>query len=473
MTFNVRSSQPARLSANKPESPRPVAAEAPSVARAPAAPTAPSAGADAAIAHALGTGNLPSLDALLDRAASVAGQAAARLGAPAARVLSAAKEGRLSRFFQGVKRLLTPSPEQVKRVLDAVRQNVWERPLNWLAKSLGVDDMSHSIKVVADPPDVNAPNAAHEAQARRDLADPALKAATAKAVAQLPPADRRHYEALATQLAGQPRALAALQAFARQGKLAARDLAGGQSLLAHLHAIGAQPVDARVRQAGQTALLAQTVLEIAEPGAIAQKGVNTCGATVVQHMLTRDHPAEYARLIAGLASPAGRVTMQDGQTLRRDAEWDAEIDVSKRFGGVRSIPSRLIQPALMQHAGTFEYQNRRDGHIIPLLDKSVMGMVPWGMTRLIKSLTGRAFDWDVATRTRTFERRMREATPERPVPIALNYAERRGEIGPHWVQVVGFDEAANRVIALNPWGRKETIPLDVATGHLLAVVHPL
>jgi hypothetical protein len=387
-------------------------------------------------------------------------------------VLGAVKEGRVARFLGGLQRFFTPSPAQVKRVLDAVRQNVWERPLNWLARSLGVDNLAPSVKVIADPPDVNKPDAALDAAARRALTAPTLQAATRQALGKLSAAERKQYDALTATLKDQPRALAALQGLARSGKLGSVDLAGGQSLLTHLHALGTQVLDPRVQKAGQGALLAQTLLELAEPGAIAQKGVNTCGATVVQHMVARDHPAEYVRLIAGLASPAGAVKMQDGAVLRRDAAWDAEVDVSKRFGGVRSIPSRLLQPAFMHHACTFEYQNRRDGSIIPLVDMAVMGIVPWGMTRLIKSLTARDFDWDVATRTSTFERRMREATPERPVPIALNYAERRGEIGPHWVQVVGFDAATNRVIALNPWGRKETIPLDVATGHLLAVVHP-
>jgi hypothetical protein len=242
--------------------------------------------------------------------------------------------------------------------------------------------------------------------------------------------------------------------------------------LTHLAAIGTQSLDPRVQKAGQTELLAQVVLELAEPGAIAQKGMNTCAATVTQAMLAKWNPAEYARLVAGLASPAGAATMSDGQVLHREPDWDADVDVSKRFGGVRSISSRLLQPAFMQYGCSMHYDNTRDGSIIPLLDTSVMGMVPWGMTKLIKSLTGRSYDWDVATRTTTFEKRMREATPENPVPIALNYAETRGEFGPHWVQVVGFDAGTNRLIAMNPWGRKESIPLDVATSHLLAVVHP-
>lgn len=472
MTLNVRSNQPTPRpvakptgSAAAPESAVPAAARQPASA-------GPSAKADAAIAQALGTGNLQPLDALLDRAVMAASSATKAVSSLASRALSAVKGGRVARFFQGVRAFLTPDSAQVKRALEGVRNHVWERPLNWLARQLGVDDMAPSIQVVADPPDVNRPDAALDAQARRALTNPTLQAQTAKALAKLAPADRQRYAQLASKLKQQPRALAALQGLAREGRLASRDLAGGQTLLTHLHALGTQLLDPRVQKAGQTELLSHVLLELAEPGAIAQKGVNTCGATVVQHILARDHPGEYARLVAGLASPAGAVTLQDGRTVRRDAEWDAEIDVSKRFGGVRSISNRLIQPAFMHLACSFEYSNRRDGSIIPLLDMSVMGIVPWGMSKLLGSVTGRAFDWDVATRTSTFERRMREASPQNPVPIALNYAERRGEIGPHWVQVVGFDAATDRIIALNPWGRKETIPLDVATSHLLAVVHP-
>lgn len=471
MTIDVRANQPARRPAATPAA-LPTAAAAPA-AKTPAAPAPAarvSAKADAAIAQGLGTGNLQPLDALLTSAA-----AAAKAATSAGRVATAVKQGRIQRFLDGALRFLTPSPAQiaqVARVIDTVRKNVWERGLDKLARIMGMDDMSADIKVLADPPDVNAPNAAADAQAKRELADPRLRAATQAALAKLSPADRKTYDQLFAKLQGQPRAQAGLQALARADKLGAKDLAGGQNLLTHLGAIATQPLAPSVQQAGQTALLAQVVLELAEPGAIAQKGVNSCGATVVQHMIARDHPGEYARLVAGLASPAGAVTMQDGQTLRRDPAWNADSDVSKRFGGVRSISSRLLQPAFLHHAGTFRYDNQRDGSIIPVLDMAVMGMVPWGMTKLIKGLTGRSFDWDVATRSSTFERRMKSASPERPVPIALNYAERRGEIGPHWVQVVGFDAGSNRIIALNPWGRKETIPLDVAERHLLAVVHP-
>lgn len=472
MTTPIRPTSPAAPIPAKPAVSAKSAAPPPAEPR-PVAAKGLSAAADAAIATGLGTGNLRPLDALLDQAAAHAKPAVTL--SPAARVLGAVQEGRVTRFFKGVADFFTPSPAhqaQVKRALDTVRNTVWERPLNWLARQLGADDMSGSVKVLADPPDVNAPNAAADAQAKKALADPALKAQTTKAIAKLPADDRRRYERLALQLKDRPRALAGLQALAREGKLATKDLSGGQSLLTHLAAIGTQVLDPSVQKAGQTELLAQVVLEVAEPGAIAQKGMNTCAATVVQNMVARQHPAEYARLVAGLASPAGAAQMSDGQVLHREPDWDADVDVSKRFGGVRSISSRLLQPAFMQYGCSMHYDNTRDGSIVPMLDMAVMGMVPWGMTKLLKSLTGRSYDWDVATRISTFEQRMRGASLANPVPIALNYAETRGEFGPHWVQVIGFDQAANRIIALNPWGRQESIPLDVATSHLLAVVHP-
>lgn len=390
------------------------------------------------------------------------------------------------------------------------RKSFFSRVFSWIKDRVirlyvSTDRMDQRIRVISDVPDVNAPTPevrqrlerlkaegevhlkpdvfaqlekleaacrAAEAQARRDLADPASKAAAEKAIAALPAQARQQLAQLSSQLAGHPRGLAALQRLARDGKLLKKDAQGGHTLLHHLHAIGTQPVPAELKQAGQANLLAQTLTELAQPEAIAQKGRNTCAATCLQHIMAERHPAEYARLIAGLASSQGVVQTATGKTLARHAQWTSDEDWSSRDGNVRSISSRLLQPALMQHGGTFDYDNVEDGHVIPVLNKAVMGMLPHEIANTYRALTGERYNADVLIGDAKRERVLKGATPERPVLLALNYAEEQGELGPHWLEIVGYDEQRGEMIAYNPRGQREAVPLAIAESHFLAVVYP-
>ena len=70
------------------------------------------------------------------------------------------------------------------------------------------------------------------------------------------------------------------------------------------------------------------------------------------------------------------------------------------------------------------------------------------------------------------ETQLTQATPQKPVILAVNYAEYDGEFGPHWLQIQGYDPKTKELTAVNPWGRKESLPLEVAKSHFLSVIYP-
>lgn len=98
-------------------------------------------------------------------------------------------------------------------------------------------------------------------------------------------------------------------------------------------------------------LLATALANLADPASINQGDRQTCAATVVQAMLALSDPVEYLRLVAGLASPDGTVTLADGTPIARDEAW--------QLGAGKSPIDQLIQPAFMRVA-TESYDQTSD-----------------------------------------------------------------------------------------------------------------
>ena len=188
---------------------------------------------------------------------------------------------------------------------------------------LGDKPVKHSWEAI--PP--------QEAGAWRQLKeDPALE--------HLTPAQQAEFKQLAKALGNSPRAREALTKLLLSGKLTDQDLAGGKILLDNLVKLLADPKAAGI---DAKTLLAQTLIEIADPATINQQDRGTCAATSVQIHLALTHPSEYVRLVAGLSSPEGKVKLANGDTLSRVSDWAAA-------DGGRSLPSKLLQPAFMTYA---------------------------------------------------------------------------------------------------------------------------
>ena len=82
----------------------------------------------------------------------------------------------------------------------------------------------------------------------------------------------------------------------------ARSLAGNEALIEQFDRLARMPLAAGL---DRTRLLSDIVVRVDDPGKIDQGYQNTCTVTTLEYLLASRHPAEYVRLVAGLASPQG------------------------------------------------------------------------------------------------------------------------------------------------------------------------
>jgi hypothetical protein len=137
----------------------------------------------------------------------------------------------------------------------------------------------------------------------------------------------------------------------RSTLLDAQDFRGGK-LLDHLDQLATGAVGAGV---DKPAIVRDLVLDLLEPATMAQGNKGTCAATSCAYTLCMERPAEYARLVAGLASESGAVTLANGARIEVESERDAE---GRRTSGA------LLFPSLMEYANaTQNYQNAEDAHL--------------------------------------------------------------------------------------------------------------
>lgn len=216
------------------------------------------------------------------------------------------------------------------------------------------------------------------------------------AVKKLPSELQAPYGRVAKALAADPMARLALQKLLFNGELPGQTAHDGKGMLSHWDALLASPVVAGVEA---TALVGNLVQEVAEPTAIQQGYVRTCAATTCQIQMARAWPAEYVRLVAGLASPKGEVAMASGETLTRKpfAKWDAD----------RANTGRLFQDAVMEYAnGPDEGYDVDKDKNVNLKDPAKFagsGLTPTEVARALRGLWGEtarfsaveAEDWGV------------------------------------------------------------------------------
>ena len=143
-----------------------------------------------------------------------------------------------------------------------------------------------------------------------------------------------------------------LRGLLEKGTLNARDGYGGRTLLSHLHDLATKPVAGGLDKGELIQNLAQQTLD---PGEISQGGRGTCVPTTMEYILAKTRPAEYARLVVGVASPAGTVPMMSGAILKRNPGTEQRDDSG------RTAASRLFEAAMMDYANfVFDYNNQTD-----------------------------------------------------------------------------------------------------------------
>jgi hypothetical protein len=293
-----------------------------------------------------------------------------------------------------------------------------------------------------------------------------------EALAALPPQDREAYQAVASVLASDQASRLALRELLLGGGLpGGKDLADGKSLLSNLAALSKQPLaDGIDRQE----LLADVLSQLKDPLMISQEQQNTCGPTTAQLLLAMQEPAEYVRLAAGLASPAGRVRLQNGDAIAREPDWD------DKEGDRRTVANRLFQSALMECAnGRFDYRNAQDGRKVMLgpIELNVPGLLPHEMGKLVENLTGREHDVTLSIMsdrvTPALQSAIERASPGNEVPILVNYNVSGGgvqNLSPHYLLITGQDPETGLVCVTNPWGREERIAPKELQRHLIALM---
>ena len=196
------------------------------------------------------------------------------------------------------------------------------------------------------------------------------------------------------------------------------------------------------------------VQECATPSAVNQDTKGTCVATSIEIQLLRTNPAEYVRLVSGLASPAGEVKTAGGDVLK--VEPDALTDDTDR-----SLSQRLLAPALMEVGnGRSDYDNTEDQHHGPESDGK-SGLTPAQADRVLESLYGKDFAFTVTDDAKKKEAGTQfvldEVAAGRSVLVGLQWGD-----GGHKVLVVGTEtrDGQEYVKIINPWGREESIPKD-------------
>jgi hypothetical protein len=286
------------------------------------------------------------------------------------------------------------------------------------------------------------PNGFHNAAE----AQKALEAGKEKEKASLErmtPDQQEQYDGIKKIVSGDANMTRALQRLLVEGNIPGKtDLLQNKDLLGNLSELGKQPLaDGLERET----LIGHLLEEIADPATISQRNKNTCGATTAQILLAKNSPAEYVRLVAGLASPDGHVIMANKETLLRETGTE-KTDDSKR-----TASSRLIQPAFMEFAnGTDDYDNAKD---VNQGKKNYEGLYASQVDKLLEATNSIKFDTIMVKKGKDVlpaMRRLEEsANRGNLTPILFNY---QGD-GGHFVGVTGVSK--DLVYFINPWGQEE------------------
>lgn len=363
-----------------------------------------------------------------------------------------------------------------------------------LDANAGSKDWLKGIQQIYELDDKTLATIASTMDKRQEKASKQLEANApleASAIEKLPAEHQQQFKRLAEATDFDPGARLALQMLLLGGKTT-------PALLDALAKLAAQPV-AKGLDSGS--LVADLIQEIHLPGTIAQYNRGTCTVTTVQTLLAREKPEEYARIVAGLASPEGKVKLADGTTIAREPGTELPDDTP------RTASARLWQAAMMELGnGRDDYDNAKDVNITPDGQKRDAGLAAEQTARVLQAVTGQTTDTkDLSYYTLTqqmieqsspeeidrlnamtpdaYEAHMRERVSQlrpklaeeavlsqlesgRSLVVGLDWGERdaMGRIhGGHELLAtrVSRDEGGQTWIHLsNPWGQQEKLPKD-------------
>jgi hypothetical protein len=295
-----------------------------------------------------------------------------------------------------------------------------------------------------------------------------------QARARLSPADQARYDDLQANLSSDARAQLALQTMLIDGRLPGQPALRGTTtdtartqpldLLGQLDLMSRAPTASGL--GGAAELLATTVKEVAFPQAINQGPKGTCTVTATGTTLALQHPAEYARVVMGLASPSGAVTMANGDTLTREGNTLADD------GSGRTVTQRLLGPALMEYGNGFlDYDSERDRSALVL-----PGLNNGGTAAVASALFGREFESYQTLTTGlglgySNANNLIEAfdAGKQPILFSANFPDSGHALLLRNVEVV---DGTTYVTFQNPWGQEERVSYEELSARITGVMQP-
>lgn len=298
----------------------------------------------------------------------------------------------------------------------------------------------------------DAANGLHN-EARLEQAIEADASRESEKLEKLPAAQREEYRSLMKRVEDDLSQVRALQKLLVDGKY-------DEKLSTELTELSRQPLADGLDSA---TLVGHLLEELADPSCINQKNKNTCGAATAQILLAKQDPAEYTRLVAGLASPEGKVTLKNGDLLVREPGTE-QPDDSKR-----TQSSRLLQPAFMEYAnGGDDYDNAKDVSETHSAKAPYTGLYAPQLDKLLEASTGAKFDTTLVKEDPSDAMKKLTAAIEKGkiVPSLFNYPD----VGGHFVNVTGVTK--EKVAFINPWGREEDMERKTFEDNLWAVSVP-
>ncbi|GMU59894.1 MAG: hypothetical protein AMXMBFR34_16570 [Myxococcaceae bacterium] len=282
----------------------------------------------------------------------------------------------------------------------------------------------------------------------------------AEALSKLSAKDKARYLAVKESLLapsderpqGDPVAALALQTMLLEGRLPGDKALGGKdTLLGSLANVTKQELAEGV---DRQLLLGDLVQEVAIPESVAQRGRGTCVPTSIEIHLLQNNPAEYVRLVSGLATPEGEVTTVGGDVLKRE---DGVLEDKTS----RSVPQLLLAPALMELGdGLADYDNAADQHHGGNLDGKT-GLTAAQADVVLESLYGHDFAFQ-STGSAEEKKAGTDFVLEQVAAGHSPLVALKWGTGSHKLLVTGTEtrDGVEYVKVINPWGRVELIPRD-------------
>jgi hypothetical protein len=267
----------------------------------------------------------------------------------------------------------------------------------------------------------------------------------AEALTTLTAVDQIRYLKLQSLIQADPLSKEALQTMLLDGRLPGdKALAGGGTLLQNLAALSEQTLAKGIER---DSLVSDLIQEVENPVVINQKDKNTCVATSSVMDLALRNPAEFVRLVSGLAAPEGKVKLAGGSTITREAKWEESL-------GKRTQSTHMLSGALMELGnGLLAYDALEDKHMA--FEKGLYeGLFVFGANKVLSELHDRKYQglivhrWNV---DKVMTRMADDTSDGKRVPVGLAWGD-----GGHQVVVEGIKDG--QVYFLNPHGNRERLP---------------